>query len=221
VLNETGASVLTHRLDEPMGGGMLVDAPGLGCLSFSPEGRSLVVTNKVGRSGWIGREHDLAAVEAGGAEIATGLQCVVRDSTGRVLGHRPSAVGGAEVVEQSADGRATALSDFGGCSTVYPRPRPGTGDVAVITRCDTVHDSGLWIVPRDGGDPVHVLNGVIGAPVWAPDGAWLMYGYTAHGDEWPTLWASPADGSSAVQLWAGEASWPAWIPADTSCAICD
>jgi hypothetical protein len=196
------------------------------CMSWSADSRAIVVTRLVAPGTWKQSTYDVATgeivdifdTEYRSHEMPCGT--FLDDDTLLVTEDDPET--GLTVIS-SHDIRSDTRDVFvriPDCLTIYPQVRPRTNEVAVITGCSNVYDSGLWIVPAGGGAPRHVLNGLVAAPTWSPDGEWILFGFQEDRKSIPSLWIASADGSTASQLAAGWASWPAWIPADTSCDLC-
>ena len=196
------------------------------CMSWSPDSRSIVVTRLVALGTWKQSKYDVETGEI--ADLADtefpshAMPCstFLDDDTLLVTEDDPQT--GLTVISSQEVGSGTreVLVRIPDCNTIYPQVRPRTGEVAVITGCANVYDSGLWIVPADGGAPRHVLHGLVAAPTWSPDGDWILFGFQEDRTSAPSLWIASADGSTASQLVAGWASWPAWIPAETACGLC-
>jgi Tol biopolymer transport system component len=202
------------------------DGEAWNCMSWSADSRSIVVTRLVAPGTWKQGTYDVATgtiVDIFDTEFPSrAMPCgrLLDDDTLLVTEDDPES--GLMVISSQDVGSDTreAFVSIPDCITIYPQVRLRTGEVAVITGCANVYDSGLWIVPAGGGAPRHVLNGLVAAPTWSPNGAWILFGFQANRTSVPSLWIASPDGSTASQVADGWASWPAWIPADTSCGLC-
>ena len=195
------------------------------CPSWSPDGTTVLVERKVGTGRWAQSEYDLSTGRVDDfpmdTDVFRNLACA--DEYGDRLLVTGTESGTSLIgiwLESRTSGERTRFAVIEGCNSVFPVTIPGTQTVGVTSNCSNVYDRGLWTVRGPGAEPEHVLNGLVAAPSWSPDGAWLLFGHERRYRDEPELWIASADGRFAVKVVDGWASWPAWIPAGVECAIC-
>jgi hypothetical protein len=186
------------------------------CPTFVDAGRSLLVTRRAGPAAWLLGKLDRQS----GTVTALSSSVPLRDAPcgGVMIGESliTDALGndGAFVLVRVGSGytKKEPFARLEGCNIVFPQLRPKAQRLYVIAGCADPYRNGLWSVALDGSDWKHELSGLIAAPTWSPDGAWLAFGIQKLGDHdgSPSLWVANADFTVMGQVAGPWTSWPTW-----------
>jgi WD40-like Beta Propeller Repeat len=188
------------------------------CPTFVDGERSLLVTRRTGLAAWSLGKLDRESGEVTALSRSGPLREALCD--GVEVGESVVAVGhgddgdGDYVLVRVIDPNKTPepFARLDGCNIVFPQRRPNTERLYVIAGCTDPYRNGLWSVAFDGSDWRHELSGLIAAPRWSPDGAWLAFGYQKLGESngSPSLWVTNADFTVMGQVAGPWTSWPTW-----------
>lgn len=189
----------------------LVDIPGVGLPSWSPDGATLAYLLDQPGVGW----QLWASDPAGGRRRALSGRAVagVRPSwspDGATLAVvRGNAQGGSDIWLVSATGAGEERRLVGGAGeTRSPAFSPDGNALAFISAESGMLD--LWIIPTGGGEARQLTSGTNPpdeprwTPRWSPDGRWIAYVSSRSGERNnDDLWLVSPDGEREVQLTTG------------------